>query len=357
MIRLDKQNNQNNQPEINRLAGGEFLQSKFWGEMAEKGGEIVERWGVKTPVGKGSENGKAGENIMAVVTIIRKPLLGPFFYWYAPRGPRGNVAAGDFLLLELRNKKSSAVFLRIEPEELSADEGVKSYLKKSLDLQPKKTLLLDLAKSEEELLKEMGQKTRYNIKLAEKKGVKIIAGTSFGGADDIKAENDFIEFWRLMSLTGERDAFRLHGAAHYRNLLRAGKVDGDIDINNKNADEKKNSEIKLFFASVDGKNIAAGLFCFFGDRVTYMHGASDNEARNFMAPHLLQWEMIKQAKKEGYKYYDFYGIDEKKWPGVTRFKVGFGGFVKEYPGTYDFVFRPIIYGLYEFLRKLRRSLK
>jgi lipid II:glycine glycyltransferase (peptidoglycan interpeptide bridge formation enzyme) len=142
-----------------------------------------------------------------------------------------------------------------------------------------------------------------------------------------------------MSMTGERDAFRIHDKKHYKNMLGASE------------------NIKLFFATYEGKNIAAGLFCFFGNRVTYMHGASDNEARNLMAPYLLQWEIIKRAKKEAYKYYDFYGIDEKKWPGVTRFKVGFGGFVKEYPGTYDFIFRPAIYNFYEQLRKLKRSFK
>jgi len=141
-----------------------------------------------------------------------------------------------------------------------------------------------------------------------------------------------------MSLTSERDAFRLHDASHYRGLLKA-------------------ENIKLFFASYKGKNIATALICFYKNRVTYMHGASDNEARNLMAPYLLQWTVIKKARQESYKYYDFYGIDEKKWPGVTRFKLGFGGFVKDYPGTCDFVFRPLIYNLYEILRKLRRSLK
>jgi len=326
IIRLDSQ--KDNQ-EIDHLAGGEFLQSVFWGKLSAKGGEIIERWGVKEK-----------EEILAAVTISKKHLIGPFFYWYAPRGPRGDKTAVDFLLNELKNKKSGAVFFRIEPEELPGDEKIKDNLKKSIDLQPKKTLMLDLSKNEEELLKLMGQKTRYNIRLAEKKGVKIIAGTA----------KDFSEFWRLMSLTGERDAFRLHNAGHYKNLILAGE-------NSKEDSAPDSGRIKLFFARIDGKNIAAGLFCFFGDRVTYMHGASDNEARNLMSPHLLQWEVIKQAQQEGYKYYDFYGIDEKKWPGVTRFKLGFGGFVKEYPGTYDFVFRAGVYNLYEFLRKLKRSLK
>jgi len=307
-----------NLSDINRLSGGEFLQSEFWSLLLISEGEILEHWGVQS-------EGK----IIAVATLIRKKILGSFFYYYAPRGPRGEKLAIEFLLQALKNKKTGALFLRIEPEEILEKVG-DGYFKKSIDLQPKKTLMLDLSLSEEELLKEMHQKTRYNIHLAEKKGAEIKA------AKIVDLEKDFSEFWRLMSITGERDAFRIHTPKHYKNMLSASE------------------NIKLYFATYEGKNIAGGLFCFFGDRVTYMHGASDNEARNLMSPYLLQWEVIRTAKREGYKYYDFYGIDEKKWPGVTRFKIGFGGFVKEYPGTYDFIFKQTLYGFYELLRKLRR---
>jgi len=140
-----------------------------------------------------------------------------------------------------------------------------------------------------------------------------------------------------MALTGGRDNFRLHGAAHYKNLLT---VAPDF--------------IKLFLAEYRGRNIAAGFFCFWGDKVTYLHGASDNEFRNVMAPYLLQWFLILAAKKEGYRYYDFYGLDEKKWPGVTRFKLGFGGRTVEYPGTYDVIFNSAGYRIYNLARKIRR---
>jgi lipid II:glycine glycyltransferase (peptidoglycan interpeptide bridge formation enzyme) len=303
--------------EIDNLSGGEFLQSYFWSELIRQEGDRVERWGVKDK----------GE-LSAAITIVYKPLFGGFFYCYAPRGPIGRQEAISFLLSELKKKNQGSVFLRLEPSE-DLDKMFTSRLKKSLDLQPKKTLCLDLRLGQAEILKAMHPKTRYNIKLAEKKGVKISQGTG----------KDFSEFWRLMTLTGARDGFRLHSAKHYQNLLNDSE------------------HIKLFFASSGDRNIATGLFCFFSDRVTYLHGASDNEARNLMAPYLLQWEVIKQAQTAGYKYYDFYGIDEKKWPGVTRFKLGFGGFIKEYPGTYDLIFRPAIYSFYEFLRKLRRLIK
>jgi len=187
--------------------------------------------------------------------------------------------------------------------------------------------MLDLKKSKEELLSDMHQKTRYNIRLAKKKGVEIIEG----GADD------FDDFWNLINKTADRDRFRIHTKEYYKKML-------SVDF------------VKIFFAKFAGKIIATGIFSFYGDTVTYMHGASDNEHRNVMAPYLLQWELITRAKEKGFKYYDFYGIDDKKWPGVTRFKKGFGGFEKRYPGTFDMVFSQIWYNVYNILRKIKRLL-
>lgn len=297
-----------------RPAGAELAQSWQWGGLMKKEGAKIVRVGVRA-------NGK----IIAVALFIKKPIGGGFFYWYAPRGPLGEPEAVGFLLAEFAAREKKALFFRIEPEAALPLARVI----KVLPVQPQKTLFLDLSRSEEELSAALHQKTRYNIRLAEKKGVKIIAG----GAGDLP------EFWRLISLTGERDGFRPHGREHYQNMLQSG-----ADF------------IKLFFARYEGKNIAAGLFGFWGGRATYLHGASDNEFRNVMAPYLLQWTAIKAARAAGCRHYDFYGIDEKKWPGVTRFKLGFGGFVREYPGTFDLVARPMAYRLYGFLRRLRRAI-
>jgi lipid II:glycine glycyltransferase (peptidoglycan interpeptide bridge formation enzyme) len=86
-----------------------------------------------------------------------------------------------------------------------------------------------------------------------------------------------------------------------------------------------------------------------------MHGASASKYRNVMAPYLLQWHAIKLAKNLGYKYYDFYGVDEDKWPGVTRFKKGFGGREVNYPGTFDLIFNRRWYSVYRMVRKARRT--
>ncbi len=289
--------------------GAEFLQSYDWGEILVKEEDDILRLGVV-------EN----DQLLAVATLVKKIINNHYFYWYCPRGPLGQIEAIKFLISKAKKIDKQALFLRIEPKQ-------KIIGQETIAVQPKKTLFLDLEKSESELLKEMHQKTRYNIRLAEKKGVKIIEG------DD----KDFSEFWRLMELTGQRDSFRLHQAKHYQTLLTAS-----------------NNKIKLFFGQYQDKNIVAGMFSFWGDKVTYLHGASDNKFRNVMAPYLLHWEIIKKAKKAQYKHYDFFGIDEQKWPGVSRFKLGFGGKTIKYPGTFDVVFKPILYNLYNLMRKLKR---
>ena len=313
--------------ELDRFIRGEYLQSWQWGEILRAEGENILRVGVK------SDSAQSGaQEILAAATLVKQDLGGGYSYWYAPRGPifkdeggAPRAAVAQFLFSEIRKIDKKMIFVRTEPASIPSAENFS--FRKTINLQPAQTLMLDLSMSEGELLVAMGQKTRYNIRLAEKKGVKIKASTAA----------DFPALWRLLKLTGERDGFKIHGAQHYEKMLAA-----------------PSDFIRLFFAEYEGKYIATGLFCFWGDRVTYLHGASENEFRSVMAPYLLQWSVIRLARAAGFSSYDFYGIDEKKWPGVTRFKLGFGGQRKEYPGTYDLVFRPGFYRIYGLARKLRR---
>jgi lipid II:glycine glycyltransferase (peptidoglycan interpeptide bridge formation enzyme) len=140
-----------------------------------------------------------------------------------------------------------------------------------------------------------------------------------------------------MEETKDRDGFRIHGQDHYRRLFFAG-----------------DDFIVPLFAQYEGKVIAAGIFCFFGNRATYLHGASSNSDRQVMAPYLLQWEGIRLAKERGCRVYDFYGIDEERWPGVTRFKRGFAGQEIEYPGTFEQGIKRINYFIFLALKKIRK---
>ena len=298
-------------------SGAEFLVSIEWAEII-KNEETVETFGVYDD-----------EKLIAAFNLIKKNFRFGLVYYYLPRGPvfatdlaeNKLVSVWQFLIQEL--KKRDGIFLRVEPKN-NLPDIVKTQT--TINLQPQETLMLDLSLSEEVLLSACHPKTRYNINLARKKGVEIICDNSLIG-----------DFWRLMTETGSRDNFKIHRQNHYELLA---KTNPDF--------------IKLFVAKLDNKIIAAGLFSFYGNRVTYLHGASAYSFRQLMAPYLLQWTVISEAKKLAYKYYDFYGIDEIKWPGVTRFKLGFGGFRVTYSGTKDIILKPAIYFLYNLLRHLRR---
>lgn len=315
----------------------EFLQSWEWGEFQVKAGNKIYRVGIE-------ENGE----IIGAATLIKKPLFLGLNYFYCPRGPvikdlgfkildlgnnknefaRSNKIT-DILFSEIFNlaKKEKAVFLRFEPKFKILNHKLKII--NTIDIQPSKTIILDLSKSKDELLAAMHQKTRYNIRLAEKKGVQIIeAGLK-----------QFDDFWQLMEATRDRDDYKLHAKDYYKTML-----------------SRESNFIRLFLAIYKNKTVAAAVVSFFGDTAAYMHGASANFDRNVMAPFLLQWHIIKEAKNYGYKHYDLYGIDETKWPGVTRFKRGFGGQQKKYPGTFDLIFNPMWYNVYTFLRKIRRRI-
>ncbi|HNX11192.1 MAG TPA: peptidoglycan bridge formation glycyltransferase FemA/FemB family protein [bacterium] len=251
--------------------------------------------------------------------FYERPLFGTWYYFYSPRTLATVSEIKEFL------SRRHPLWLRFEPL-----GDVKKYsslgkVNRTIDVQPAQTLVLDLSLSTEDLLKGMHQKTRYNIRLAEKKGIEIVEGKEY--LDD---------FLQLMQTTTSRDGFKSHSANYYRQLLSSADF------------------IKLMAASYQGKILAAGLFCFYGNTVTYLHGASSDSDRQLMAPYLLQWTVIQRAKQLGHLYYDFFGISQKKWPGVTRFKTGFGGEVIDYPGAYDLIIRPIAYRFYTFLRRLRR---
>ena len=203
-------------------------------------------------------------------------------------------------------------------------------------MQPREILVIDISKSEEDILAGMKQKTRYNIRLAEKKGVKIFAS---------REEKYIDQFCRLVKVTSVRDKIRSHPENYYRKMFEV--IPGDI--------------LKIYIAEYEGKTIAVNLVLFFGKTATYMHGASDNEHRNVMAPYLLQWQSILDAKKIGCEKYDFGGVKTgntggRSWEGITKFKNGFAPNTDsiQFPGSYDIIMKPAKYSLYRTLRKIKR---
>ncbi len=293
----------------------QFLQCSAWADFNESLGFKIFKLGVE-------EN----KQIIASCLIIKKKLFNNFNYFYAPRGPIAvNQGAFNFLILEIKKiaKSENAVFVRVEPTFDFDHIG----FKKTLEIQPSQTIILDLTKSEQDLLAGMHPKTRYNIKLAAKKNLQITHGRP--------TDKEFAEFWSLMQDTKQRDNFGLHAKNYYQKMLEL-------------------PQMKLWQARHHENLIAAAIIARSGDMATYVHGASANSNRDLMAPYALHWQIIQEAKQQSFKYYDLYGINAAKYPGVTRFKEGWGGEKISYPGTFDLVINSGYYRAYRILRRIRR---
>ena len=296
---------------------GRFLQSWEWGEFQKAAGERVVREEIV-------EEGK----VVGVAQWLVRELSALGRYAFCPKGP--------ILLAHPRDvsfAKRGAVFLRIEPE----GDGLLVGTIKTIDMNPACTLLTDVSTDDEALLAAMHPKTRYNIRVASKHGVEV----------DIAA-HDFESAWRLFEQTSSRGQFALHPRRYYETML-ASLSHGDC-------------RAFLATASRDGRLLAVNIVVDFCDTRTYLHGASANEHRPLMAPYLLHWELMRDAKSKGLHWYDWWGVapvDAQKdhpWAGISRFKRGFGGEEVVSPGTHDLVLKPWRYRLYQFARRIRRTL-
>ena len=236
-------------------------------------------------------------------------------------------------MLEIVEKEADhdrAVSLKIDPEipeeDAAARESLKAlgFEKAGKQVQPRATFILDLDRDLDEIMKSFEEKTRYNIRLAEKKSVTVKEDVSSEGIDIF---ND------LYRETARRDNFLVHPAGYYLKL-REIMFPAGLGTN--------------FIAYYEDKPIAAVIIFAFGRKIWYMYGASASEYRNVMPNHLLHWEVIKWAKEKGFKEYDLWGIpanpnEHHPLFGVYRFKKGFNGRPVKYIGAYDFPYSPIMH--------------
>ncbi|HEX8974072.1 MAG TPA: peptidoglycan bridge formation glycyltransferase FemA/FemB family protein [Patescibacteria group bacterium] len=314
---------------------GGFLQSENWRLFQEQAGRKT--YSIEK------------EDFVASIIEHSLPLLGKYFY--VPRGPIFEVESEklkvkSFLgeLVDLA-RKENAGWIRIEPANEEILEKIKGSIKEKIskaphDVQPKEVFILDIAKPEEQLLSEMKSKTRYNLNLARKKGVRILSGKQY--------TEDFL---RLTKEMATRQSIGTHPENYYRRMIESFPED----------------MLSVYAAEFGGKIIAANLVLFFGKFATYLHGASGNENRNVMAPFLLQWQAISDAKKRGCEKYDFGGVQtagvrhvaHSDLTGVTNFKLGFSPETKTvvFPGSYDIVINPRAYALYRGLQKAKAFAK
>ena len=291
---------------------GSILQSWVWGKFQESLGHKVHRF---------FSDSYANQ-------VIEESLPFGKRYLYSSRGPLGDIEAAITEMKGL-SKDAGLVFARIEPEHQV------SLLKAVKDTQPTNNWVLSLESAEETILQKMKPKHRYNIGLAEKRGVVVRQGE----------KKDILSLWKVLLETSRRNDFRLHPQDYYWKLYEI--------LAPKN--------LKIIIAEYNGEVLAASAVTFFSDTAVYLHGGSSSQSKEVMAPYLLHWESIKIAKKEGYKFYDFGGVapnddPNHPWAGISRFKRGFGGFEVVYPGAYDLVFSPLWYNVYKNGRKFRKIL-
>jgi peptidoglycan pentaglycine glycine transferase (the first glycine) len=309
-----------------------ILQSFEWGELKARFGWKPIRLAIE-------EDGK----IIAAISLLKKEI--PYVahsMFYAPRGPVvdfSNRNLVDFLLESIENEaeKHRAISFKMDPEIIEPkveQSEVLSTLKKlgfvkaRKQVQPRATFLLDIAPETEELLKSFEEKTRYNIRLAAKKGIVI---------KEEPGEKGVNIFYELYRETAIRDEFMIHPRIYYQSI-REILFEKGMGTN--------------FIAYYGDKPVAAVILFCFGERVWYMYGASASEHRNLMPNHLLHWHIIQWAKEKNFKTYDLWGIPaypKKGHPlwGVYRFKKGFRGKMVKFIGAYDFPYSPLFYNLFE----------
>lgn len=324
--------NTNYETFVKRHSAGTLFQSLAFGKFQETIPYRGKSWALLT------KNGEAS------CLVIKVKLPFGFSWLWAPYGPLG-FEEEIFEDLKRLAEEEQAIFARIEPP-LSWNKDWTSVLKKDFKIcdspcrfTPQHTLVLNLSGSEEEILAQMKPKGRYNIGVAKRKGVQARMFKNFTDAP----QKDFDEFYELLKKTAARDEFGIHPRAFYENFL-------------KTLGQENMSALFLAYDPTAKKVIAGLIATFYRDTATYYYGASSDTCRNFMAPYLLQWEAVLEAKKRGLKFYDFLGIapsddPNHPWRGVTEFKKKFGGTELKYPPAFDVVYKRMPYWLLRILRK------
>ena len=372
---------------ISNLPNPHFLQTYEWGQVKAKYGwePIYLVWDNEGKMKEERDASRLSSFVFqpsAAALILKRQILHNGFaarlsILYSPKGPLldwTNESLRNRVLSDLQSfaKKQGAIFLKVDPdvvlgtgvpggEEDVLDNGgqtVMSEMKRrgweysSDQIQFRNTVLLDLHPTEAELLARMKQKTRYNIRLAEKKNVALRVGT----LDDLPL------LYKMYAETSVRDGFVIRDEGYYKTVWQA--------FMGLNVEKLAGSQVSTFqpsnpstglrtslptceplIAEVDGEPVAAIFVFYFAERAYYVYGMSRNAHREKMPTYLLQWEAMKRAKAKGCTVYDLWGAPEvfdesdSMW-GVYRFKEGLGGKVLRTLGAWDFAPSPLWYKMY-----------
>ncbi|MDR2784833.1 MAG: peptidoglycan bridge formation glycyltransferase FemA/FemB family protein [Treponema sp.] len=348
--------------DLDSCEGASFLQSAFWGRFKARFG-----WAAHALFADWAD-GPAG-NLSLPLLVLSRPLVRGAGFAYVPWGPElpenlaapcggsgettesGLSAARTGALAELARElrphlPRNTAFIRFDPPWYNADGQGTPLLERPLvraaaDVQPPDTVLVGLGQSDEALLAAMKEKCRYNIRLSARKGVTVRRCD----------ETELGVFYRLFEETAKRDGIAIHSADYYASLFALAKEAAGV-----------RPEIRLYIAAHEGEDLAAIITLFRGGEAVYLYGASSNSKRNLMAPYLLQWTAMRDARDFGCTRYDLFGIPPAGDPshpmaGLYRFKTGFGGVIVHRSGSWDFACRPLARALFSMAEAIRKNLR
>lgn len=317
MLFLDKEELFNNY--VATHPNGDVLQTTWWGRLKTTSGWRYYPLGI-------IKDGKL--RATALILIKELPLNRTIFY--SPRGPLYSCSDALLALLHAGQKlaqKEKALVWKMDPAiplkdsswEIIVGEQNFRKIDTGLDfagVQPRFVMTLDLNYSLENLLNKMKSKTRYNVRYAKRRGVRVVLA---------REKTDLNIFYDLLQETAIRDNFTVRPLSYFEAMWEY---------------LVKNGLAQLFVAYSENTPLAGAISFRLGKRVWYVYGASSNQQRNLQAAHLIQWEMICWAKSHGCHVYDFRGVSgdlDPKNPlyGLFRFKEGFGAEMIEYVGEYD----------------------
>ena len=297
--------------------GGQILQTRAWGEFKR-----AHHWTPRYLVDEGDP--------AVAVLLLRHLVPGLGELAYVPKGPGiATVEQLEPLLSGLREQAGNAFAIKVEPEIEQSDDAVAALhrlglLKARHDVQiSRATIIVDLRPSEEALLASFKPKARYNIRLAQRHGVRV---------EPVPLDARTVDtMYSLMASTRDRAGFTLRSKEYFSGYWRLHAAAG---------------QGQLFFASLDGTVLAGVFATYVGARAWYKDGGSTKEHSEVMAPHLLQWEVMRRLKARGITAYDLVAVPPagELTPahplfGLYRFKSGFSERITEFVGTWDLPIR------------------
>ena len=340
---------------IYRLHKPHLLQTWEWALVKSSYG-----WKPMPFIWKSREGGQ--DSVVAAAMILKRTVLNRGFaarlcILYIPKGPLldwSEITLRRQVLDDLQGlaKQHGAIFLKLDPDEeigtgIQGNEGVqedingqslvselkkRSWLFSSDQVQFRNTVLVDLSVNKEQMLARMKQKTRYNVRLAEKKGIKLRVGKA----------DDLVLLYKMYAETSVRDGFVIRDQGYYRTVWETFM---------QHTDNGNQPFAEPLIAEFEGEPVAAIVVFYFAGRAYYLHGMSLEVHREKMPNYLLQWEAMQRAKTHGCSVYDLWGAPDEfvetdsMW-GVFRFKEGLGGTVSRTIGAWDYPASSLWYKIY-----------